>query len=51
MLLETNLPVNEIALAPGFSAVKNFIFAFKKAEQTTPLKFRKLSTGQTDELV
>lgn len=40
MLLETNLPVNEIALATGFSDVKNFIFCIQKAAQTTPLKFR-----------
>lgn len=51
MLLETNLSVNEIALATGFSDVKNFIYAFKKTAQTTPLKFRKFSTGQTNEIV
>lgn len=51
MLLETNLPVNEIALATGFSDVKNFIFAIQKSSTNNSLKFRKFSTGQTDEIV
>ena len=51
LLMTTDMTVNQISAQVGFSDVKNFIFAFKKAAQTTPLKFRKFSTGQTDGIV
>lgn len=51
ILLETNLPVHEIASAVGFSDVKNFIYAFKQATQTTPLQFRKFSVSNAEQIL
>ncbi len=50
MLLETDLSINEIASAIGFSDVKNFISAFKKEGNITPLQFRKTSIGRVEEI-
>ena len=41
LLLESNMPVSEIALVSGFNDSKNFIFNFKKRFDMTPLQFRK----------
>lgn len=42
LLRTTQIPVCEIADRVGFESVSNFIKTFKKNEEITPLKFRKL---------
>ena len=40
LLEETDLPVTEVCLECGYNNLGNFLRAFKKYTQTTPLKYR-----------
>jgi len=40
LLEETDLPVTEVCLECGYNNLGNFLRAFKKYTETTPLKYR-----------
>ena len=42
LLINSNLPVSEIAYQCGFNSTPNFIYFFKKETGLSPLKFRKI---------